>query len=108
MTLTDDQKKALGDWEKIKPLVLMPGWNAIQEYLQRESSDLMKRSIFAMDDLLLSDTAEHRESYKALRIEYLGAQRALNVYALIEQEAKQIQLDMEDEKILEGVKTPGD
>lgn len=37
MTLTDDQKKALGDWEKIKPLVLMPGWNAIQEYLQRKA-----------------------------------------------------------------------
>lgn len=104
--MTEDERKALGDFELVKPLTLMPGWAALIGRFQRQSAEYKERLTLALDALLYNDSEKNRETWHKLRIEALAIEGALNIYLDIEHQAKAVLADIEDARVLEGEGTP--
>ena len=102
--MTDTDAKTLGDWELIKPLVSMPGWAAMLDIFERQKKDLMERAGYSLELLIYADTPENRKTWQDLRVEILGLEAAIKVYAVLRQQVSDIHADIFSQ---EGDGTPG-
>ena len=103
--MTDEESKTLGDYELIKPLIAMPGWQVIMDRFKLQSIDYKERLTLALDSVLYKDDESSRETWKKLRIEALGIEAALNMYQMIQDQANEIRQNLEDAP-LDGEETP--
>lgn len=76
-----DFAKQQGDYELIKTLPLHPGFKVLIERLEEVKADQKERLAFLLEAILHSDKPEDKEAYRNMRVEILGIEAAIAVYA---------------------------
>jgi hypothetical protein len=104
----EDYAKQQGDWELIKTLNQHEGFKVFIERLEEVKADYKERLASLLDSILHSDGAEDKEKYKNLRIELLGVEAAIAIYADIRNTAQDNAQSLKDfgDAIFEGEGPP--
>jgi len=73
--------KQQGDYELIKTLPLHPGFKVLIERLEEIKAEYKEKLAGLLELILHSDKAEDKEAYRNMRVELLGIQAAIAIYA---------------------------